>query len=739
MNKFNNNYDSSKFSDEYDEVLPDDEYDMPYEEELGFSEENDKVQILNEVQVSDFLDAGGSFSKFFDKYEARESQINLTRKICKCFNDEAIGVFEAGTGVGKSLAYLLPSMIWAKKNKKRVVISTGTINLQQQLMEKDVPTAKKILGKEFSNLKVVLVKGRQNFLCLRRLSQSLQENDLFSEHLEELKQIKDWAMTEHDGSRSSLKFQVSDAVWSAVCSESDNCKGSKCPYFKPCFVMKMKKESESASILIANHHILFADLAVRAEGVGYAGTAVLPSYENIVIDEAHGIEEAVLSFFSGEVNRFSLNKQINLLYRSRRGKAAGVLQKLCAISSEAELFPQMINIIEKVFTSFNVLEEKALSILRNSFSKSLTQISSSQTSDILISMQALFKSLYALNFNLKQIIDSADKEIDEDDLIYEASVILRRLKEFASLFENFLHWQDFEMHVFWFEKINLKNGEAIRFIQTPLDLSKIMRRSVFMPMSTVVCVSATLQINNNFDFWLSRIGLKYFDDKQILLDEFLSPFPYSKNVIFNIPQDMPLPDQENFQQAVNQTVLSLLESTQGKTLILFTSYSSLKETCEYVRDNIMEDIEILQQGEDDRMKLLNKFKEDINSSLFATTSFWAGVDVPGESLSHVILVKLPFSVPNDPIFKAKSDLIEKAGGNSFMQLSVPEAVIQFRQGFGRLMRSNEDRGIVSVLDKRLLVKRYGGIFISSVPKTIQCFSSTRDILNKIEDFLYNWN
>ncbi len=746
MPKFNNNYDSQKFSDEYDEGVQafsdEQEYSRPLSEEASFisnyEEPSENIVQLNEDDVAALLDEGGSFSSFFEKYEAREAQLELTKRICQCFNEEAIGVFEAGTGVGKSLAYLLPAMTWAKKNKKRVVISTGTINLQQQLMEKDVPTAKKILGKDYSDLKAILVKGRHNFLCLRRLSQSLEENDLFSEDLEDLKNIKDWAMTSPDGSRSSLDFQVSDSVWSAVCSESDNCKGSKCPYFKPCFVMKMKKAAESSSILIANHHILFADLAVRSDGVGYAGTAVLPAYDNIVIDEAHNVEEAALSFFSGEANRFSLNRQMNLLYRSRRGKPGGILRKLSDISSEEELFPQIVNSIESVFTNFNVLEVKTLDILKNSFSKSLTQIASSQVSDILLSMQAVFKSLYSLNFKLKQVIDGADKEIDEEDMIYEASVILRRLKEFASLFENFLHWQDFPMDVFWFEKINLKNCEALRFIQTPLDLSKIMRRSVFMPMSTVVCVSATLQINNSFDFWLKRIGLKFFEEKQVLLDEFISPFPYHKNVVFNIPQDMPLPDQGNFQDAVNKTVLSLLEVTEGKTLILFTSYTSLKETCEYVRDNIMQDFSILQQGEEDRMKLLNKFKEDVSSCLFATTSFWAGVDVPGESLSHVILVKLPFSVPSDPIFKAKSDLIERAGGNPFMQLSVPEAVIQFRQGFGRLMRSNDDRGIVTVLDKRLLVKRYGGIFISSVPKTIQCFSKTRDILNKIEDFLYNW-
>ena len=258
-----------------------------------------------------------------------------------------------------------------------------------------------------------------------------------------------------------------------------------------------------------------------------------------------------------------------------------------------------------------------------------------------------------------------------------------------------------------------------------------------MPMATVICVSATLKIGDDFNFWLNRNGLYNFTEKKIIKDFFPSPFPYEKNVVFNIPADMPMPDENNFQDAVNETVLALLEITQGKTLILFTSYDSLQKTCEYVREHIDEKIKILKQGEADRMQLLYEFKDDVTSCLFATSSFWAGVDVPGESLSHVILVKLPFAVPTEPIFKARADLIEKSGGNSFMQLSVPEAVVQFRQGFGRLMRSNTDRGIVTVLDKRILVKRYGSIFIQSIPQTIQCFSETKAVLNKIEDFLYN--
>ena len=310
-----------------------------------------KIIPLQPKKVAELLGETGPFAAFFEKYEPREPQLKLSEAVCTCFNDSSVGVFEAGTGVGKSLAYLLPSIIWAKRNKKRVAVSTGTINLQQQLLEKDVPAAKKILGKEFSDVKFILIKGRQNFLCLRRLSQAVQEADFFSGGAEELQRIKEWAGEAKEGSRSELDFLPSEQVWSSVCSESDNCHAEKCAYFHTCFVMKLKREAESSAILIVNHHILFADLAIRAEGAGYDSTAVLPAFENIVIDEAHAIEDAAESFFSHAVSRFDLHKQINLLHRFKRGKQTGLLMRLASVSEEGGLLPLVLELTEKTITA----------------------------------------------------------------------------------------------------------------------------------------------------------------------------------------------------------------------------------------------------------------------------------------------------------------------------------------------------------------------------------------------------
>ena len=266
-------------------------------------------------------------------------------------------------------------------------------------------------------------------------------------------------------------------------------------------------------------------------------------------------------------------------------------------------------------------------------------------------------------------------------------------------------------------------------------MAPILRTSVFDPFETVICTSATLTVSSSFSYWLQRMGLQTCSQDALLTGTFDSPFPYGTNVLLNIPTDAPLPDDTQFQTFINEAVAELIAVTCGKTLVLFTSYAALKETYAYVCRQLP-DMEFLQQGDMDRTKLLQQFKTNINSSLFATASFWAGIDVPGESLTHVILVKLPFSVPNDPLFRARADIIEQNGGNSFLQLSVPEAVVQFRQGFGRLMRRQTDRGMVTVLDKRLLVKTYGKIFIESIPTTKRCFASLKKILYTTEQFLY---
>ena len=709
---------------------------MHYEDEA----EERVYHRLNADTIAGYLEETGSFASFFDHYEERPPQLDLIRAITHCFNDSAIGVFEAGTGVGKSLAYLLPAFEWALANKVRIVISTGTINLQHQLIDKDVPDALKILGvcgEQSEQPQAVLIKGRQNYLCLRRLMQTVQEPDLFNHEAEELAAIQKWAQTCEDGARSELPFMPAAGLWSKICSESDNCLGQRCPFYTDCFVMKLRKKAEKAALLIVNHHLLFADLASRKEGAGYAATAVLPPFNAIIFDEAHTIEEAASGFFSRTFSRYDLTRCITTLSRTKKGKAAGCIEKITAVSTKAELMPAVIAALAKTQTAYSALEARALSFCGNVSSLGFTQVPASKTAALLAACKDFYAELNILNVKLAVLITNAepDEGSPYEEAVREGSLALHRLQDISETLENFFRWKELPEYVFWIEKYQSPAGEVPYFNQTPVDMSGLLRQAVFTPFDTVIALSATLKIGTSFSYWLGRVGLHPFSDKPVRTGTFESPFPYDKNVLLNIPTDAPAPDDEQFQHFVNTAVTKLIEMTGGKTLVLFTSYESLKQTCAYARTQLP-DMELLQQGEDDRSRLLQTFKEHIESSLFATASFWAGIDVPGEALSHVILVKLPFAVPSAPLFRARADAIEKRGGSSFMQLSVPEAVVQFRQGFGRLMRSQTDRGIVTLLDKRALVKQYGRIFIDSIPKTKQCFASLEEIVYTIENFLY---
>ncbi len=274
------------------------------------------------------------------------------------------------------------------------------------------------------------------------------------------------------------------------------------------------------------------------------------------------------------------------------------------------------------------------------------------------------------------------------------------------------------------------------FVQTPLSIAHTMNSGVFEPLSSVVCTSATLKTANSFNFWLKRTGAYLVEEERLECSDFPSPFPYKSNVMLVVPTDIPLPDNADFQQTIEQAIVNYIRSSSGRALVLFTSYESLRSACDYTRTILSSDgIKVLKQGDDDRFRLLENFKQDTSSVLFATSSFWEGVDVPGESLSHVIIVKLPFCVPNDPVFAARCEALERAGGNSFMELSVPDAIISFRQGFGRLLRRGSDRGVVTILDKRILVKMYGKLFLESVPETKRCYEPMKETFGRIERFL----
>ncbi len=702
------------------------------------------IQQLNAQELSLYISSGGPLETQSEYFEQRDSQIELLKSITNSFNNKTIGIFEAGTGVGKSFAYLIPSIFWAINNKERVVISTGTINLQQQLYEKDIPLAQKITGKE---VKTVLLKGRQNFICKRRLNDAQHEKDLFTEESDELELIAKWAHKSITGNKSDLSFLPSENVWQRINSESDACMGMRCIFHESCFVMQLRKEAADADILIVNHHLLFADIETRLAGLGYDETGVLPPFRRLVFDEAHSIESAATSFFSETITRYKFIKQLNLLYRSRRGSSAGLIFTIEPLSSEGNSLGEIVAGIEEIRNSIDDLETKTLEMLGYDSTFRLSDATVCRAVDVLSSMRSLHKKIAEFCGIIRKIIEGISEEDRDMPAVWETKQVLRRIEGTGSLCKNFNEWDERRDTVFWIEKkrtalsahkTNSSGGKTMYpvFVQTPLSIAHTMNSGVFEPLSSVVCTSATLRTSNSFNFWLKRSGAGLVDEDRLYCADFPSPFRYNTNVMLVVPTDIPLPDSSSFQQIIEESIVKYIKSSSGRALILFTSYESLRSACDYARNELKSDgITVLKQGEDDRFRLLEKFKEDTTSVLFATSSFWEGVDVPGESLSHVIIVKLPFCVPNDPVFSARCEALERAGGNSFMELSVPDAIISFRQGFGRLLRRGTDRGVVTVLDKRILVKMYGRQFLESVPQTKTCFEPMQETYARIERFL----
>ena len=685
------------------------------------------VTPLNIENLASLISAGGAMDCLTENFEQRDSQVELLKKISQAFNDDKIGIFEAGTGVGKSFAYLIPAIVWAVQNKERIVISTGTINLQQQIFQKDIPFAQKITG---TKIKSLLVKGRQNYVCLRRFFDTLNEIDLFTEEKEELDNLKEWLKTTKSGDKSDLNFLPTESLWQKINSESDGCRGQHCQHKEKCFVMKVKKEAASSQLLVVNHHLLFADIEMRLAN-GFDSNGVLPPYKKLIFDEAHGIENAATSFFSEGFNRFNLMKQIRLIYRARKGSKAGLIFSLETLSTEPSCVGDLISQIGLLESHLLELDEVTEKLMGKNYSVRVFDNPRYDFTELFDIFRLIASDLALI---CKMIGDTLKGISDEDkkvDSVWEATTILRRLEALAAFCSNFIRYDENPDKVFWIDK-----GKFINYYQTPLDMSTLLHKGIFEAFSTVVCTSATLGIASNFSFWMRRTGILFEDKERILQGIFESPFPYKKNTIFAVPTDAVPADDFNFQSYVEDVLPRLIKASDGRTLVLFTSYESLKSAFEACFSTLSKaGINLYKQGDDDRFRLLEKFKKDTSSVLFGTYSFWEGVDVPGESLSHVIIVKLPFGVPTDPVFSARSDAIGKRGGNSFMELSVPDAVIKFRQGFGRLMRKSTDRGSVTVLDKRLITKRYGSIFINSIPQSNICVETLSTICSKISYLL----
>lgn len=693
-------------------------------------------KLLDENTLVSALEPGGAIAKRLSKYESRLSQLDLMRLIIKGFNTDSIVCAEAGTGVGKSFAYLLPAMAYAIFNKERVLISTATITLQQQLYEKDIPLVSGILKKP---VKAVLIKGRSNYLCLRRLQDALHEGDLdLEQHTEQLEAIVRWSETTSSGSRADLPFLPDENLWSRICSEPDLCSAMHCPDRERCFVQALKREAADAQILVVNHHLLFADLAARKDGAGYEQTVVLPPYQRIILDEAHTIEHSATSFFSETFSRMSLMRLLGRLYRKKRMQFYGLAVRFASLINSEHFLETMDQAVQTLRDSMEQLDSSALALLGE---EGVLRLKSEKkgllNAQLLPAMRDLRQSISKLSGIIHSAIENTSEDLQDELLIWELKAIIRRIEQIGSICGSFIEFDEKPDSVFYIELMNGRRNDGFaRFSITPIVIATSLQEALWSQFKTLICVSATLTIDNRFDYWMRRVGLASQSDRNVLCGIYPSPFPYDRSVLLAAPTDSPLPDEAGYDAFVNAAVTELVNASGGSALVLFTSYTALQHAYDYAQQELRGlGIHVLKQGDQDRSRLLQDFLQDESSVLFATDSFWEGVDAPGNTLRLVILCRLPFRIPNNPVYEARCEAIEQQGRSAFMELSLPEAVIKLKQGFGRLMRSSTDHGVVVVLDGRILKKRYGSLFIRSLPETRQAFTEFNKIVEKTENFL----
>ncbi|MDR1030287.1 MAG: ATP-dependent DNA helicase DinG [Treponema sp.] len=712
---------------------------------------------LHAATIIAALEAGGTIAKRLPVYENRRSQLDLMRLIIQGFNEDALVAAEAGTGVGKSFAYLLPALHYALANDERIVISTATITLQQQLYEKDIPLVASVIEeieasetlekaeKKEKKLKVVLIKGRGHYLCRRRFEAAFQEQSFVPDgDYEDLLAIRAWTETTKTGSRSDLSFMPAEGLWSRICAEVDCCMGMHCPEREGCFVLALRKESADARILVVNHHLLFADLAARHEGAGYNHTVVLPPYTRVIIDEAHTVEEAATSFFSQEFSRLGINRHMGRLYRrTRGGSPLGLLLTLAALVSAEPQLEALEAAIREIRDTADTLDYAALELCHVEGVFRLTPARDQIIQGTLVPrFTALRKLITAFTGRIRDLLDQVAPQDEDNPTVWEVKSILRRLDTIGTICTAFIEFKERTAEVLWIERhVNSSTGPSrgpwVVFTVSPIAVAPSLNDALFQPNKTVVCVSATLTVADSFAYWNVRCGLSLVRERQVLTGQFPSPFPYSSSVLLGIPKDAPLPNQDPYQGFVDQAVVALTQCAGGSALVLFTSYEALRSAYTAAVPVLEpQGIRCLKQGDDDRNRLLRTFLADEQSVLFATDSFWEGVDAPGDTLRLVILCRLPFRTPHEPVFEARCEALQKQGANPFMELSLPESVMKFKQGFGRLIRRSSDRGVVAVLDGRILWKRYGAFFLRSLPKTKTSFEDFETILRQTEQFLY---
>ena len=712
---------------------------------------------LDPEAIAHDLGPDGAIARQHVRYEDRASQRAMASAIARVYNEGGVGLLEAGTGVGKSLGYLVPALRWAAANGERTVVSTNTINLQEQLVGKDLPFLALALTDQ--KVRFALLKGWRNYLCKARLEQAVGgAAQLFEDGMTaELTMLAAWAARTSDGSLADLPVPPRPEVWDEVSAEPDVCTRVKCEHFESCFVFAARRVAAEADVIVVNHHLLLADLAVRRAAQNWDDAAVLPAYSRLVVDEGHHLEDAAATHLGSTVTRRGLQRLVGRLDRRGKGLLPALSMRLAAskdlLSSasldllEAKLAPAVHALRQKSDLLFDLLDafiaEEGQPVVR------LTQAFSSHPiwkGGLRLSLEDTLGEIELLNQGLLLVRERIEgsTRLDEElaPLMNELRSVSRRLQTAGDGLRRALAPPPDDDSIRWVEVRGREKSVALSSV--PLDLAPILREDLFKRLDSTIVTSATLTASSGdvasdahrFDFLAARLGL---DDPALAPTTavFPSPFDYDAQALLVIPSDVPAPnvDADGHRRAVTGIVLDVADASDGGLFVLFTSHREVRQLATELRARGIERRwPLLVHGEESRDALLTRFRESGQAILLGTASFWEGVDVPGSALRGLIIAKLPFRVPTEPVTAAQCEAIVARGGDPFAEYMLPHASLRLKQGFGRLIRTGTDRGIVVICDSRIVTKRYGRGLLAALPEARRVIGRWSVVAARVQEF-----
>ena len=711
-----------------------------------------EIRRIDPFDVVATLGESGPVAHALGRYEDRPTQRDMAAYVADTYNDGGIVLLEAGTGVGKSFAYLIPALAWARANGERTVVSTNTINLQEQLVGKDLPLLRKALETDDYTPTFALLKGWRNYLCLSRLDGAMSgQRTLFEpDKHDELLGLVEWAAHTSDGTLSDLPLAPTAEVWDEVSAEPDLCTRLKCPHFDRCFLFRARRRAAEADVVVVNHHLLAADLSVRQASGNWEEAAVLPPYRRLVLDEAHHLEDVAAQHLGLQVTSRGVQRLLGRFERRGKGLLPTLAFELVAEGGEAgEAGLALLR--ERVLPALSHARQATDALFLRLHGR-LEDVPGAQLRlDEQFAADPIWAEGLRREFDaaldslrvLADLLDSvADRLGDRDgtdrtrQLLQELRGVMRRLATVGDGLNRTLRpVGGGAPTVRWMERAG-QRAQAIALSAVPLDLAPLLRELLWQRLDTVVLTSATLAASGDFGFLESRLGLDGEGSPVSVREVLASPFDYPSQCLFGVPTDLPTPrdDEPGHDAALAQIVTDLAFASDGGMFVLFTSHAALRRAAAGLRGTLSSRWPLLVQGEAARDLLLRRFREAGNAILLGTDSFWEGVDVPGRALRALVLSKLPFKVPSEPLTAARLERLAEQGSDGFTGYLLPHAALKLKQGFGRLIRSRQDVGVVLLLDNRVVTKRYGPLVLSGLPRAETVIGSWPEIRTKCEDF-----